>query len=119
MIPFSAFDGISITLGPNEPYRFVWNYVENAEKYLLTVLREDSSLVHRAEYVANVTDVYLPAGRYLWNVQAINSEKTARPFAATNVSVHQYSKIYKVPFNPQKSAMANMLHDVAWLGVQK
>lgn len=40
-------------------------------------------------------------------------------FLGRGVSVHQYSKIYKVPFNPQKSAIANMLHDVAWLGVQK
>ena len=76
--PLSAFDGVSVVLGPNEPYRFVWNHVDDAERYLLTVLRDDSTLVHSAEYVTNVADVQLPAGHYLWNVQAINSEKPAR-----------------------------------------
>ena len=76
--PLSAFDGISVVLGPNEPYRFVWNHVDEAERYLLTVLRDDSTLVHSAEYVTNVADVLLPAGHYLWNVQAVNSEKPAR-----------------------------------------
>ena len=76
--PLSAFDGVSVVLAPNEPYRFVWNHVDEAERYLLTVLREDSTLVHSAEYVSNVADVPLPVGRYLWNVQAINSEKPAR-----------------------------------------
>lgn len=76
--PLSAFDGVSVVLGPNEPYRFVWNHVDEAERYLLTVLRDDSTLVHSAEYTTNVADVQLPAGHYLWNVQAINSEKPAR-----------------------------------------
>jgi len=76
--PLSAFDGVSVVLGPNEPYRFVWNHVDEAERYLLTVLRDDSTLVYSAEHVTNVADVQLPAGRYLWNVQAINSEKPAR-----------------------------------------
>ncbi len=76
--PLSAFDGVSVVLSPNEPYRFVWNHVDDAERYLLTVLREDSTLVHSAEYPTNVADVQLPVGRYLWNVQAINSEKPAR-----------------------------------------
>ena len=76
--PLSAFDGVSVVLGPNEPYRFVWNHVDEAERYLLTVLRDDSTLVHSAEYVTNVADVLLPTGHYLWNVQAVNSEKPAR-----------------------------------------
>ena len=76
--PLSAFDGVSVVLSPNEPYRFVWNHVDDAERYLLTVLREDSSLVHSAEYPTNVADVQLPVGRFLWNVQAVNSEKPAR-----------------------------------------
>ncbi len=76
--PLSAFDGVSVVLSPNEPYRFVWNHVDDAERYLLTVLREDSTLVHSAEYPTNVADVQLPIGRYLWNVQAVNSEKPAR-----------------------------------------
>ena len=45
---------------------------------MLTVLRDDSTLVYSAEHATNVADVQLPAGRYLWNVQAINSEKPAR-----------------------------------------
>ena len=86
--PLSAFDGISVVLGPNEPYRFVWNHVDEAERYLLTVLRDDSTLVHSAEYPTNVADVLLPTGRYLWNVQAINSDKPARSFFSFFYRMH-------------------------------
>ena len=86
--PLSAFDGISVVLGPNEPYRFVWNHVDEAERYLLTVLRDDSTLVHSAEYPTNVADVLLPTGHYLWNVQAINSDKPARSFFSFFYRMH-------------------------------
>ena len=86
--PLSAFDGISVVLGSNEPYRFVWNHVDDAEKYLLTVLRDDSTLVHSAEYPTNVADVLLPTGHYLWNVQAINSEKPARSLFSNYFRMH-------------------------------
>jgi hypothetical protein len=86
--PLSAFDGISVVLGPNEPYRFVWNHVDEAERYLLTVLRDDSTLVHSAEYSTNVADVLLPTGHYLWNVQAINSDKPARSFFSFFYRMH-------------------------------
>jgi len=92
--PLSAFDGVSVVLGPNEPYRFVWNHVDDAERYLLTVLREDSTLVHSAEYPTNVADVLLPVGRYLWNVQAVNSEKPARSLFS------HFSRMNLVDFRP-------------------
>ena len=38
--------------------------MDDAEKYQLTVLREDSTLVHSKEYTTNVADVKLPVGRY-------------------------------------------------------
>ena len=40
-------------------------------------------------------------------------------FYGRGVVVHQYSKVYRVPFNPQKSATSNTQLDVAWLGVLK
>ncbi len=40
-------------------------------------------------------------------------------FYGRGVVVHQYSKVYRVPFNPQKSTTANTQLDVAWLGVLK
>ena len=98
--PVSAFDGVTIALAPNEPCRLAWNFVDDAEKYLLTVLREDSTLVHSAEYVTNVADVSLPVGRYLWNVQAVNSEKTARSlfrrFFRIDITAFRYGKGYRI-----------------------
>lgn len=40
-------------------------------------------------------------------------------FYGKGVVVHQYSKVYKVPFNPQKTITSSTLLDVAWFGVQK
>ena len=40
-------------------------------------------------------------------------------FYGRGVVVHQYSKVYRVPFNPQKSTTSNTQLDVAWLGVLK
>ncbi len=40
-------------------------------------------------------------------------------FYGKSIVVHQYSKVYRVPFNPQKSTTSNTLLDVAWLGVLK
>ena len=98
--PVSAFDGVTIALAPNEPCRLAWNFVDDAEKYLLTVLREDSTLVHSAEYVTNVADVSLPVGRYLWNVQAVNSEKPARSlfrrFFRIAITAFRYGNGYRV-----------------------
>ena len=98
--PVSVFDGVTIALAPNEPCRLAWNFVDDAEKYLLTVLREDSTLVHSAEYVTNVADVSLPVGRYLWNVQAVNSEKPARSlfrrFFRIAITAFRYGNGYRV-----------------------
>ena len=98
--PLSAFDGVVVALAPNEPCRLAWNYVDEAEKYLLTVLREDSTLVHSAEYVTNVADVSLPVGSYLWNVQAVNSEKPARTlfrhFSRITITAFRYGRGYRI-----------------------
>ena len=40
-------------------------------------------------------------------------------FYGRGVVVHQYSKVYRVLFNPQKSTTINTQLDVAWLGVLK
>jgi len=40
-------------------------------------------------------------------------------FLGKGVTVHQYSKIFRVPFNPQKSTTSSMPLDVAWLGGRK
>ena len=40
-------------------------------------------------------------------------------FYGKSVVVHQYSKVYRVPFNPQKSTTSSTFLDVAWLGVLK
>ena len=40
-------------------------------------------------------------------------------FYGRGVVVYQYSKVYRVPFNPQKSTTFNTQLDVAWLGVLK
>ena len=94
--PLSAFDGGSVVLSPNEPYRFVWNYVDFAEKYQLTVLREDSSLVHSGEYFTNVADVRLSKGRYLWNVQSIRFNQKAKPLS----TIKHYNRLNISGFRP-------------------
>jgi hypothetical protein len=40
-------------------------------------------------------------------------------FYGKGVVVHQYSKVFRVPFNPQKSTTSNAQLNVAWLGVPK
>ena len=40
-------------------------------------------------------------------------------FYGKGVVVHQYSKVFRVPFNPQKSTTSNALLNVAWLGGRK
>ena len=94
--PLSAFDGGSVVLSPNEPYRFVWNYVDLAEKYQLTVLREDSSLVHSGEYFTNVADVRLSKGHYLWNVQSVRFNQKAKPLS----SIKHYNRLSISGFRP-------------------
>ena len=94
--PLSAFDGGSVVLSPNEPYRFVWNYVDFAEKYQLTVLRDDSTLVHSGEYFTNVADVPLPKGHYLWNVQSIRFNQKAKPISA----IKHYNRMNISGFRP-------------------
>ena len=94
--PLSAFDGGSVVLSPNEPYRFVWNYVDLAEKYQLTVLREDSSLVHSGEYFTNVADVRLSKGHYLWNVQSIRFNQKAKLLS----TIKHYNRLSISGFRP-------------------
>ena len=40
-------------------------------------------------------------------------------FLGNGVSVHQYSKIFRVLFNPKKSTAPNTPLDVAWIGDEK
>ena len=40
-------------------------------------------------------------------------------FLGKGINIHQHSKVYKVPFNPQKSTAPNTPLDVAWLGGRK
>ncbi|MBR6449442.1 MAG: hypothetical protein IKS96_05800 [Fibrobacter sp.] len=47
------------------------------------------------------------------------NKKIYGQFLGKGVSVHQYSKVYKIPFNPQKSTTSSMPLDVAWLGALK
>lgn len=47
------------------------------------------------------------------------NKKIYGQFLGKGVTVHQYSKIFRVPFNPQKSTTSSMPLDVAWLGGRK
>jgi hypothetical protein len=40
-------------------------------------------------------------------------------FYGRGVVVHQYSKVYRVPFTPKKTTTSSTLLDVAWFGVLK
>jgi hypothetical protein len=40
-------------------------------------------------------------------------------FLGKGVTVHQYSKVFRVPFNPKKSPIPNTPLDVAWVGGEK
>lgn len=40
-------------------------------------------------------------------------------FYSKSIIVHQYSKVYRIPFNPQKSTTSSTLLDVAWIGGRK
>ena len=47
------------------------------------------------------------------------NKKIYGQFYGKGVTVHQYSKIFRVPFNPQKTITSSTLLDVAWFGVLK
>ena len=47
------------------------------------------------------------------------NKKIYGQFLGNGVTVHQFSKIFRVPFNPKKTTTSSMLLDVAWLGVLK
>ena len=47
------------------------------------------------------------------------NKKLYGQFYGKGVTVHQYSKIFRVPFNPKKTTTSSMPLDVAWLGVLK
>lgn len=40
-------------------------------------------------------------------------------FYGRGVVVHQYSKVYRVPFTPKKTTTSSTLLDVAWIGGRK
>lgn len=40
-------------------------------------------------------------------------------FLGKGVTVHQYSKVFRVNFNPKKSTISNTSFNVAWIGGQK
>lgn len=78
--PYVLPNGIGIVIKKNEPMRFVWNRVPYAEQYRLFVLdAKDSSLVYQNTYTANIADVELPEGDYLWSVQSSNAKRQFKP----------------------------------------
>ena len=47
------------------------------------------------------------------------NKKIYGQFLGKGVTVHQYSKVFRVPFNPKKSITPNTPLNVAWLGGRK
>ncbi len=76
--PFSAPNGITVITEPEEPLNFAWSPVYGAEEYRLTILSEDSALVHRGTYAKHSVNINLPYGKYFWATEAKNQYKPYR-----------------------------------------
>ena len=110
--------GFSTVLHVNE--KIQWNAVfENAKKsiiakgFKLYYYGSDRFFVHGAW----AGTIIAPNAQLVLG-QTQNKEIIGQ-FYGRSVVVHQYSKVYRAPFNPQKSFIFNMPLAVAWLGVLK
>jgi hypothetical protein len=99
--PLSWPSMTQVVLKQKEPLHFVWIPIPGAERYRLTVLSKDSSIVYQGEVAEkNFANVNLDSGTYFWAVQASDQDK---PFSKKPTLFYQIRKILESSYITEKS----------------
>ena len=72
--PLTLVSGTKMLVDEGDSIPFAWHRVSNAENYRLTVYSSDSQPVYQKETYGTSVSVALGKGKYLWKVEAKNSE---------------------------------------------
>ncbi len=72
--PLTLVSGTKMLVDEGDSIPFAWHRVSNAENYRLTVYSSDSLPVYQKETYGTSVSVALGKGKYLWKVEAKNSE---------------------------------------------
>lgn len=82
---FVLQSGATLMLDDNEFVPFHWHPSIGYANYRLTILNEDSSLVHQQVYRGLSAEVPLQPGRYLWGVQGVADDGPVKRSIMLNI----------------------------------